>query len=109
MATILEEIERLRTLAANGHGEETIHIVYVQREAAERVKNEKKKTRFIMECDDHGFYSRLNALKDRWFAVANKSVALSVMASLWDRGEEEIKRMCEDVPDEIRRDSDARA
>jgi hypothetical protein len=100
MASIAEEIERLKTLAANGHGEETIHIVYVQRDAAERVKNEKKKTRFIMECDDHTFYSRLNALKDRWFANGNKSVALSVMADRWDVPAEEIRRLCEDSPRE---------
>jgi hypothetical protein len=100
MSTIAEELERLKTLAASGHGEEKIHIVYVEREAAERVKNERKKTRFIMECDDHGFYSRLNAIKDRWFAHANKSVALSVMASLWDRSADEIRQMCEDAPRE---------
>jgi hypothetical protein len=100
MATIQEELARLQTLASNGHGEEKVHIVFVEREAAERVKNERKKTRFIMECDDHAFYSRLNALKDRWFANANKSVALSVMADRWDVPEETIRLLCDDAPRE---------
>jgi hypothetical protein len=96
MATIAEEIERLKALASNGRGEEKVHVVYVERDASERVKNSKQKTRFIMECDDHTFYSRLNALKDRWFATANKSVALSVMADRWDLPADEIANLCAD-------------
>jgi hypothetical protein len=96
MASVFEELERLKHLAANGHGDETIHIVYVQRDAKERAANPKKKTRFIMECDDHECYSRFNLLKDRWLAVANKSVALSVMADLWDISEQRIREMCAD-------------
>ena len=47
-----------------------------------------------METDSAEMYSRFNELKDRWFSVANKSVALSMMARLWDQEPEWIRNIC---------------
>jgi hypothetical protein len=111
MATISEEIVRLQILANKGRGEEKCHVILIEQEARDRIANTgpKPKTRFVMETDSPEMYSRFNSLKDRWLANANKSVALSVMANRWDVDEQDIKILCEDVPDEIRRDSDASA
>jgi hypothetical protein len=102
MATISEELARLQILANKGRGEEKCHVILIEQEARERIANAgpKPKTRFTFETDSPEMYSRLNLLKDRWLATANKSVALSVMASLWDHNEDEIRRMCEDSPRE---------
>jgi hypothetical protein len=97
MATIAEERARLQFLEEKGCGQEKCHVVLVEREARERIKNDgpKPKTRFVCETDDPAMYSRMNELKDRWFAIANKSVALSVMAKLWDMDEEWIRKVCD--------------
>jgi hypothetical protein len=99
MATLREERARLQFLEEHGHGDEKVHVVFIEREAAERIKNEAKgekspKTKFVMETDSPGMYSRLNELKDRWFSQVNKSVALSIMAELWDRDLAWIEQAC---------------
>jgi hypothetical protein len=97
MATIDEEWRRLKFLAENGRANEKVHVAFVEVEAQERIKNAgpKPKTQFRMETDSPEVYSRLNALKDRWFDIANKSVALSVMIRLWDMPEDWIRRVCD--------------
>lgn len=89
-------MEKLRFLSEKGRGSEKCHIVFVEQDAKERIKNNgpRPKTQFRMETDDPGLYSRFNELKDRWFANANKSVALSVMARLWDQEPEWIRNIC---------------
>lgn len=90
MATLREERARLQFLEEHGRGDEKVHVVFIEEEARGRIKNEQKgiikpKTRFVMETDDPMMYSRFNAQKDRWLRLANKSVALDVMCSLWER------------------------
>ena len=84
------------SLSRNGRGAELCHIVLVEQDAKERISNSgpRPKTKFSMETDSAEMYSRFNELKDRWFSVANKSVALSVMARLWDQDESWIRNIC---------------
>lgn len=99
MATIDEEWRRLKFLAEHGRAGEKIHVAFVEVEAKERIRNSgpKPKTQFRMETDSPDAYSKLNELKDRWFACANKSVAITVMILLWDKSESTIVRLCEDI------------
>lgn len=98
MGTIDSEYERLGFLRTKGRGQEKCHIVLIEEEARERIKNPgpKPKTKFVVETDDPEMYSKLNELKDRWFANANKSVALSMMARLLDQPDYKIKELCSD-------------
>lgn len=102
MATIDEEWRRLKFLAEHGRSQEKVHVAFIEVEAKERIKNDgpKPKTQFRLETDDPKLYSRANELKDRWFSVANKSVALSVMFELWNRPEEWIRAICDQKGDE---------
>lgn len=93
----------MQFLEERGHGDEKVHIVFIEREAAERIANEKKgivkpKTRFQMETDDPELYSAYNFQKDRYIRLAgNKTVALSVMLERWaDYTDEEITRRAGD-------------
>jgi hypothetical protein len=98
MATITEERARLQWLESKGRGQEKCHVALIEEEAKERVANPKKRTRFIMECDDPETYIRFNAEKDRWLRLANKSVALDAMCRLWEEcTDEAIKQFCEGV------------
>lgn len=95
MATLKEERARLQFLEEHGHGEEKVHVVFVEREAKERAKNDgpKPKTRFQWETDFAGGYSELNEGKDRLMRViGNKQVAISVAAKLWLRADESLLR-----------------
>jgi hypothetical protein len=109
MATIREEAARLKWLVEKGRGDERCHIVLIEVEARERISNPgpKPKTKFALETDDPKLYSRFNELKDRWFRVANKSVALTVMFDLWDRPVEWIKETCDTQGDRCLEDSSA--
>lgn len=97
MATIDSEWERLGFLRGKGRGREKCHVVLIEEEARARVENAgpRPKTKFVMETDDPAMYSRLNELKDRWFAIINKSVALSLMADLWDKSDDWIRDSAE--------------
>jgi len=111
MATIDEEWRRLKFLAEHGRAGEKVHIAFIEVEAKERIANAgpKPKTRFVLETDDPKMYGKLNELKDNWFSVANKSVALTVMAKLWDRPQEWIREICSGQQDEdymMNRDKD---
>ena len=100
MATVSEEIARLKFLETKGRGGEKCHVILIEEEARERIKNDgpKPKTRFSIETDDPAMYSRFNELKDRWLGRANKSVALTVMANRWDLTEDHIQELCDDEP-----------
>ena len=104
MATVDEEIARLQFISRQGRGQEKCHVVLIEVEAKERMANPKLKTRFVLETDDPILYSDFNRYKDRWFGVANKSVALSVMAKLWDRPVQWIQEVCSG--DQTRQGSD---
>lgn len=90
-----EELARLQFLDEHGHGDEKLHIVFVEREAKERAKNDgpKPKTRFQWETDTAEGYGELNAGKDRLMQiVGNKQVAISVAAKLWLKADESLLR-----------------
>lgn len=90
MASLREERARLQFLEEHGRGDEKVHVVFIEEEARERIKNPKAKTRFQMETDDPKMYERFNAQKDRWLRLANKSVALDVMCLLWERPSDDM-------------------
>lgn len=98
MATIDEELARLKFLSGKGRGREKCHVVLIEEEARKRKENSgpRPKTRFVMETDDPEMYSRFNDLKDRWLRNRNKSVALGVMADRWDASEEDMAIECGD-------------
>jgi len=95
MATLREERARLQFLEERGHGEEKVHVVFIEREAAERIANERKgivkpKTKFVMETDDADMYRRFNFQKDRWYKlIPNKSVAVDMMCRVWEECSDE--------------------
>ena len=95
MATLREERARLQFLEEHGRGDEKVHVVFIEEEARERIKNGQKgivkpKTKFVFETDDPAMYSRFNAQKDRWLRLANKSVALDVMCTLWEQCSDDL-------------------
>jgi hypothetical protein len=101
LASIAEERARLQALEANGCGNETIHIVYVEREAKARAENAgpKPKTRFIFEVDSPEAYAELNREKDRWLRViVNKQVAISLLIAAWAKpSDDELRRAAEGI------------
>lgn len=106
MATLREERARLQFLEEHGRGDEKVHVVFIDEEARERIKNEAKgivkpKTKFVMETDDPEMYSAFNAEKDRYIRCAvNKSVALSLMhRRLAQLSCEDITKLSEDGHD----------
>jgi hypothetical protein len=84
MAKVRQEYERLKWMVENGHAEEVIHITYVERDQKERIKNNKRVTKFVLECKDPDACSELHAEWDRIIRrVKNKSVALSLIVRAW--------------------------
>jgi len=90
MATLREERARLQFLEEHGRGDEKVHIVFIDEEARERIKNEAKgiikpKTKFVFETDDADMYRRFNAEKDRWIRlIVNKSMAIALLCEAWE-------------------------
>jgi hypothetical protein len=77
-------LEWLKSEVAKGRGEDKCHIVDVTAEQAERIKNDKRKTRFVLSTDDPDLCSRLEAHKDRIFRkVKNKAFMLTLMERAW--------------------------
>lgn len=67
-----------------GRGDEPCHVVDVAKEQRERIRNEKRKTRFVLNTDDPDLCSRFEAHKDRIFRkVRNKAFMLSLMERAW--------------------------
>jgi len=97
LATLREERARLQFLEEHGHGDEKVHVVFVDREAKERVKNDKQKTRFQWETDFPGGYAELNKGKDRLMRIiGNKQVAITVAGILWNETPEDaLRRLAE--------------
>lgn len=73
-------LEWLQSEVNHGRGEESCHVVDVAKEQRERIKNDKRKTRFVLCCDDPDLCSKFEAHKDRIFKkVRNKAIMLSLM------------------------------
>jgi hypothetical protein len=84
MPSKLMALEWLKSEVAKGRGEDKCHIVDVTAEQAERVKNNKQKTRFVLCTEDPDMYRRFESAKDRIFKrVKNKSIALDLMHRAW--------------------------
>jgi hypothetical protein len=74
-------LDWLKDEVRKGRGDESCHIVDVEADQRERIKNNKRKTRFVLCTDDPDLCSRFEANKDRIFKRCgkNKSVMLSLM------------------------------
>src|SRR5271154_7564110 len=84
MPSKIMALEWLKQEVAKGRGEQKCHIVDVEKEQAERIKNDKRKTRFVLCTEDPDLCSMLEAHKDRIFRrVKNKSIALYLMQRAW--------------------------
>jgi hypothetical protein len=107
MATLREERARLQFLEERGHGDEKVHVIFVEEEAKKRIENKPEgdkppKTQFRMETDDPAMYSRFNAQKDRWFRLLNKSVACDLMCRLWERpSDQQLQQIAQGEEPEI--------
>lgn len=84
MASVRQELEKLKWEASQGRGEEKIHITWVERDQAERIKNNRRVTKFVLETKDADACSELHAEWERIIKrVGNKSVALSLAVKAW--------------------------
>lgn len=84
MGKIRTEFERFKWEVEHGHGEEKVHVTYVERDQAERIKNNKRVTKFVLETKDADACSELHAEWDRIVRrVGNKSMALSLVVRAW--------------------------
>jgi hypothetical protein len=84
MPSIEMAYERLKCEMQKGNRSERVHIVFVEREQAERIKNNKRKTRFVLCCDDPDQCARFEAQKDRIFRrIKNKAMMITLMERAW--------------------------
>jgi len=70
LATVLEELNRLKALVYSGHENEIVHVVMTEREAKRRRENPKKSTRLSMEMYSPEAYSEFHVERERFFQVA---------------------------------------
>lgn len=89
MPSIRSAIEYLKELESKGRGNETIHVVMVEQEQRERIKNPgpRPKTKFVLQCDDGPTFSAFHAERERIFKRCGmqKSIALFIMLEGWRR------------------------
>ena len=84
MATVRQGYEKLRWMAEHGQGEEKIHIVFVEQEQKERIRNQKRKQNFVLCTGDPDLCSEFEREKDRIFRrVQNKTLMLELMVRAW--------------------------
>jgi hypothetical protein len=84
VATVAQEYEKLKFELSKGHGGEKIHVTWIERDQAERIKNNKRVTKFVLETKDPDACSELHAEWERIIKrVGNKSVALSLVHMAW--------------------------
>ena len=77
-------LEKLKYDCAHGKGDEPCHLVDINEVAKERIKNDKKVTRFVLGCDSPEACSDLHAECHRIIKhVGNKSVAISLLIRAW--------------------------
>jgi hypothetical protein len=87
MPSLRVALERLKWELSEGRGEEKVHITFVERDQAERIKNDRRVTRFQIETKDPDVCSELHAEWERIMKrVHNKSVALSLCIRAWREG-----------------------
>lgn len=84
MASVRQELEKLKYEVTQGRGEQKIHVVWVEKDQAERIKNDRRVTRFSLETKDADLCSDLHREWERIIKrVGNKSVALSLIHQAW--------------------------
>jgi hypothetical protein len=101
MATITEEILRLKSLESKGRGNEKCHVVLVECEAKKRIENKgpHPKTRLIRQLDTPETYSAFNAEFDRFIRESggNPQIAYSIMLRcLSQLSDADIARLAEE-------------
>lgn len=80
MPSVRIGFERLKWEMEHGHADEKIHITWVERDQAERIKNNRRVTRFTLETKDPDACSALHAEWDRIIKrVGNKSISLDLV------------------------------
>lgn len=81
-------LERLRyEVEQKGEGDHSCFYSDVQKEQERRIKNGKRKERFIIVTDDPDLCAAFEREKDRIYGkVRNKSVMLSLMLRAWEEG-----------------------
>jgi len=76
--------EKLKWMVEHGRAEEVVHIVLVEQEQKERIKNKKRKQNFVLCTGDPDLCSEFEAEKDRIFRrVRNKTLMLELMVRAW--------------------------
>ena len=84
MPTVADVYERMKFEVQKGNHSERVHVVWVERDQAERIKNNKRVTKFVLETKDADACSELHAEWERIIKrVHNKSVALSLIVKAW--------------------------
>jgi len=84
MPSARQGYEKLKYMVDHGQGDEKIHIVFVEQEQKERIKNSKRKQNFVLCTGDPDLCAKLEAEKDRIFRkVRNKSLMLTLMERAW--------------------------
>lgn len=79
MATLKEEFELMKARIASGHGSETVHVVWVDREKKAR-KSPGHKTRFTFDLQSNELYREIWTEWDRILTqVVNVSVARHIV------------------------------
>lgn len=86
MPSLRQAYDRLKYELEHGHGEEKVHVTFVERDQAERIKNNKRVTKFVLETKDPDACSELHVEWERIIKrCGNKSVALSLVIAAWRR------------------------
>jgi hypothetical protein len=84
LATIAQELEKLKFEVSKGRGGERIHVTWVERDQADRIKNNNRVTRFSLETKDPDLCAELHREWERVIKrVGNKSIALSLIHQAW--------------------------
>lgn len=80
MATVRQELEKLKFEISQGRGEQKIHVTWVEKDQAERIKNNKRVTKFVLETKNPDICSELHAEWERIIKrVHNKTLALEMV------------------------------
>lgn len=84
MATIAQELEKLKFEVSKGRGGEKIHVTWVERDQAERIKNNRLVTKFVLETKDPYVCSDLHREWERIIKrIGNKTLALELCHRAW--------------------------
>lgn len=106
MAEVIQELERLKYAAEHGRAHEKIHVTWVEKDQQERIKNDRRVTKFVLETKDPDACSELHAEWDRIIRrVKNKSIALTLVIEAWQEylSDGELDRIlaAEDIRDGV--------